>query len=195
MEINNTEKREICSFDQNISRNIFIAKPDKYKLLENITHKNKEIISSGSNLSYSPLSFGKDIISLDLKKFNRIIDFNKSEKTITVEAGITLIEFLNFSLKYNLWIPQLPGYPTITLGGAVATNAHGKSCGSDGTIRKSIKSILLFHKNNGWMTLSENENKEIFDLTIGGLGLTGTIVNVTLDLNEIDNTQFITKKK
>ena len=45
------------------------------------------------------------------------------------------------------------------------------------------------------MTLSENENKEIFDLTIGGLGLTGTIVNVTLDLKEIDNTQFITKKK
>ena len=89
MEINNTEKREICSFDQNISRNIFIAKPDKYKLLENVTYKNEEIINSGSNLSYSPLSFGKDIISLDLKKFNRILDFNKSEKTITVEAGIT----------------------------------------------------------------------------------------------------------
>ena len=194
MEIDNTEKREISSFDKSISRNILIAKPDKYKLLENITHNNEEIISSGSNLSYSPLSFGKDIISLDLKKFNRIIDFNKSEKTITVEAGITLIEFLNFSLKYNLWIPQLPGYPTITLGGAVATNAHGKSCGSDGTIRNSVKSILLFHKNNGWMTLSENENKEIFDLTIGGLGLTGTIVNVTLALEEIDNTQFITKK-
>ena len=106
---------------------------------------------------------------------------------------INLIEILNFSLKYNLWIPQLPGYPTITLGGAVATNAHGKSCGSDGPIRKSIKSILLFHKNNGWMTLSENENKEIFDLTIGGLGLTGTIVN-NFKLKEIDNTQFITKK-
>ncbi len=195
MEIDNTEKREICSFDKNISRNILIAKPDKYKILEKITFKNEEIISSGSNLSYSPLSFGKDIISIELKKFNRIIDFNKSEKIITVEAGITLIEFLNFSLRYNLWIPQLPGYPTITLGGAVATNAHGKSCGSDGTIRKSIKSILLFHKDNGWMTLSENQNKEIFDLTIGGLGLTGTIVNVTLNLKVIDNTQFITKKR
>ena len=44
------------------------------------------------------------------------------------------------------------------------------------------------------MTLSENENKEIFDLTIGGLGLTGTIVSITLNLKEIDNTQFITKK-
>ena len=46
MEIHNTEKREISSFDKSISRNILIAKPDKYKLLENITHKNEEIISS-----------------------------------------------------------------------------------------------------------------------------------------------------
>ena len=50
-----------------------------------------------------------------------------------------------------------------------AANAHGKSCAIHGTIRNSIKSILLFHKKHGWINLSENENKEIFDLTIGGL--------------------------
>ena len=37
------------------------------------------------------------------------------------------MEFLNFTLKENLWIPS-PGYPTITIGGAVAANSHGKSC-------------------------------------------------------------------
>ncbi len=195
MELNNTEKKEICSFDKNIVRNILVAKPDKYKLLETISHRNREIINTGSSLSYSPLSFGEDIICLDFKKFNRILDFNKNEKTITVEAGITLIQFLNFTLKHNFWIPQLPGYPSITLGGAIATNAHGKSCSTHGTIRNSIKSILLFHKINGWMNLSEKENKEIFDLTIGGLGLTGTIVKITFNLTNIENTLFITKKK
>ena len=73
---------------------------------------------------------------MELKKFNRILQFNKNEKTITVEAGFTLYEFLNFTLKENLWIPQLPGYPTITVGGAVAANSHGKSCFTHGTIRK-----------------------------------------------------------
>ena len=102
---------------------------------------------------------------------------------------------MNFSLKYNLWIPQLPGYPTITIGGAVAANAHGKSCAIHGTIRKSIKKILLFHKDHGWINLSEKENKELFDLTIGGLGLTGTIVNVTLDLTSLENSEFVTRKK
>ena len=107
---------------------------------------------------------------------------------------MTLIDFLNFTLKKNLWIPQLPGYPTITIGGAVSANSHGKSCAVHGTIRKSIKSILLFHKINGWMRLSEEENKDIFDLTVGGLGLTGTIVQVTFNLTHIENSIFNTKK-
>ena len=74
------------------------------------------------------MSFAKKSISLELRDFNRVLDFNLKDKEITVEAGMNLAEFLNFTLKHNLWIPQIPGYPFITLGGAVATNAHGKSC-------------------------------------------------------------------
>ena len=195
MKNNNLEKKKVFSFDKTFSSDIFFAKPDKYRLLENLSKDHKKIINSGSNLSYSPLGFCEDGISIDLKKFNRIIKLDIENKTITVEAGITLIDFLNFTLKHNLWIPQLPGYPAITVGGAVASNSHGKSCGVHGAIRKSIKSILLFHKNHGWLRLSENENKEIFDLTVGGLGLTGSIINVTLNLTEIKSTKFITKIK
>ena len=189
------EEKKIFSFDKNFSHKIFYSKPDKYKLLEEVARRNDNIINVGSNLSYSPLGFGKNSTSINIKKFNRILEFKKNEKIITIEAGATLIELLNFTLKHNLWIPQLPGYPTISIGGAVAANSHGKSCGTHGTIRKSIKSILLFHKENGWLNLSKNENEEIFDLTIGGLGLTGTIVSVTFELLELESDEFITTKK
>ena len=142
------EEKKIFSFDKNFSYKIFYSKPDKYKLLEEVARRNENIINIGSNLSYSPLGFGKNSTSINIKKFNRILEFKKNEKIITIEAGATLIELLNFTLKHNLWIPQLPGYPTISIGGAVAANSHGKSCGTHGTIRKSIKSILLFHKEN-----------------------------------------------
>ena len=143
------EKKIFCSFDQNYSESISFKKPDKYREIEKLSKFDGNLISVGSNLSYTPLSFYKDSLSINLKKFNRIINFNSRDKEITVEAGMTLAELLNFSLKYNLWIPQLPGYPHITLGGAVATNAHGKSCANDGTIRNSIKNILIFHKKMG----------------------------------------------
>ena len=121
MKNNNLEKKKVFSFDKTFSSIISFAQPDEYKSLENISKDHRKIINAGSNLSYSPLGFCEDGISLDLKKFNKIIELDKEKKTITVEAGITLIEFLNFTLKHDLWIPQLPGYPSITIGGAVAS--------------------------------------------------------------------------
>lgn len=190
-----TEEKKITSFDKSFSSNIIFSQPDKYKLLEEVSRNSDKIINIGSNLSYSPLGFFKDSLSISIKNFNRILEFDKKKKIITVEAGLTLIEFLNFTLKHNLWIPQIPGYPTITIGGAVAANGHGKSCALHGTIRRSIQSILLFHKTHGWLNLSENENKEIFDLTVGGFGLTGSIVSVTFNLCDIESSKFVTNKK
>ena len=55
------------------------------------------------------LIFFKKSISISLNRFNRILNFDLKQKMITVEAGITLAELLNFTLKNNLWIPQLQG--------------------------------------------------------------------------------------
>ena len=96
MKNKNLEKKKVFSFDKTYSSIISFAQPDKYKSLENISKDHRKIINAGSNLSYSPLGFCEDGISIDLKKFNRIIELDKENKTITVEAGITLIEFLNF---------------------------------------------------------------------------------------------------
>ena len=192
MQKKNFENKKFFSFDRSYSAEVLINQPDKYREIENLSNFSEKIISTGANLSYSPLSFGKDNLSILLKKFNRIVNFDLKKKEITVEAGMTFGELLNFTLKHNLWIPQIPGYPLITLGGAIATNAHGKSCAVDGTIRNSVKSILLYHKNNGWLNLSSVENNEIFELTIGGLGLTGTIINITFKLEEIKNFNFLT---
>lgn len=189
-----TEKKKIFSFDRNYSAIVNFTKPAKFKELEKISKSEENFINVGSNLSYSPLSFSEKSISISLNGFNRILNFDLKQKEITVEAGITLAELLNFTLKNNLWIPQLPGYPFITLGGAIASNAHGKSCAMDGTIRHSVKSMKIFHKKNGWLNISESENKDIFELTLGGLGLTGTIVNVTLSLQTITSANFLTNK-
>ena len=59
--------------------------------------------------------------------------------------------------------------------------------------KKFNKNILIFHKTNGWLNLSEEENKEVFDLTVGGLGLTGSIINITFKLSEITSKKFVTK--
>ncbi len=180
------------SFDKSHTSEILITKPDRYRDLEKNSLLTENLITMGSALSYVPASFKRNSLSLLFEKFDRIIEFDKEKKTITVEGGIKLSNFLNFTLSHGLWLPQVPGYPQISIAGAVATNAHGKSCGYHGTIRNQIKKITLFHKENGWLKLSKNENKEIFELTIGGFGLTGTIVDVTFDLLDFSGLNFST---
>lgn len=189
------EKKKIKSFDQNCNLEIFIKNSDKYKQLENDSRSVNNLITMGSCYSYVAASFKEKSLSINIKNFNRILYFDKKEKIITVEAGIKIFELLNFTLQYNLWIPQIPGHPFISIGGAVASNVHGKSCAFYGTIKNSIKDIKIFHKNHGWLNLNSEENKDIFDLTIGGLGLTGTIISVTFKLKELNSLNFLTTVK
>ena len=186
------EKKKIKSFDQSRSLEIFIKNSEKHKYLENDSRSVENLITMGSCYSYVAAAFKKNSLSIDIKKFNRILFFDKEKKIITVEAGMKIFELLNFTLKYNLWIPQIPGYPFISIGGAVAANVHGKSCAFYGTIKNSVKEMRIFHKSYGWLNLNSEENKDIFDLTIGGLGLTGTIISVTFKLEEIHNFNFLT---
>ena len=185
-------KKKFRSLDKSYTADIILKKPDKYRNIEILTSNVENLITMGSGKSYVAASFKKDNLSLELSKFDRIINFNKQEKTILVEAGIKLHHLLYFTLKHKLWIPQIPGYPSITLGGAIAANVHGKSSATHGSLRNQIKSIRIFHKTHGWLDLSESENKEIFELTIGGFGLTGTIVNVALKLIDMKSYDFIT---
>lgn len=187
-------KKKIKSFDLSFKTTVNYISPKTYKELENISKRSKKIITMGNNYSYAPIFFEKKSLSIDTKNFKKIINFNKNKKEITVESGLEFVELLNFTLKHNLWIQHIPGYPNITIGGAVAANIHGKTAQKNGTIRNSVKEILLFHKKKGWLKLSNKQNKEIFELTLGGLGLTGTIVRVTLKLSYF-NHKIILKKK
>ena len=189
------EKRKLSSFDKSYSAEVYIKNPDKYRQLEKDTLEADSLITRGGGYSYVAASFKKKSLSLGMKNFNRILHFDEEKKLIKVESGITIIELLNFTLKFGLWIPQIPGYPFISLGGAVASNVHGKSGRQHGTIRNAVKDILIFHKNHGWINLSNDENKKIFDLTIGGFGLTGTIVSVTLQLSHFEGFNFQTSIK
>jgi decaprenylphospho-beta-D-ribofuranose 2-oxidase len=188
-------EKKIKSFDQSRSLEIFIKNSEKYKDLESDSRSVENLITMGSCYSYVATAFKKNSLSIDIKKFNRILFFDKEKKIITVEAGMKIFELLNFTLKYNLWIPQIPGYPFISIGGAIAANVHGKSCAFFGTIKNSVKEIRIFHKSYGWLNLNSEQNKDIFDLTVGGLGFTGTIISVTFKLEEIDNFNFLTTIK
>ena len=72
------KNKKIFSFDKSFSTNIIFSQPDKYKLLEKISNTSDNLINIGSNLSYSPLGFSKESLSINIKNFDRQVIFSES---------------------------------------------------------------------------------------------------------------------
>ncbi len=98
---------------------------------------------------------------------------------------MTLGELARLASAHGLYLAVQPGHPSITIGGCVAADAHGKNHFRDGTFLSQIRSLRLFHPSAGILQLGPNENPDLFRLTCGGYGLTGNIQSVTLQLQPI----------
>ena len=130
---------------------------------------------------------------LDLSNFNRIL-VDKNSRTATVGAGVILENLLNVIIPQGLFLPVTPGTRKITVGGAIAADVHGKNHKTDGSFGKHISSLLLIDGNGSLRELSPSDintsEKYDFWATIGGMGLTGVIVEAKIKLLPI-TTSFL----
>ena len=168
------------TFDGSLSVSTWLQRPDRYRHLE-CDWGRKPRIGRGGGYSYVAASFGKGVIVQEMSAFNRITDFD-GRNNVRVEAGMSLDRLLAWALPRNLYLPVMPGYPQITIGGCIAADVHGKNPMRDGTFADWVEAITLYHPAKGYLSASRLENRELFETTCGGFGLTGLIVDATVRL-------------
>lgn len=139
-------------------------------------------IARGAGMSFSAASFNTNTRSYDMRNLSQIENLDSGSKTVTVGAGVSVGKLLEFLVSNGYYLPTLPGYPTITIGGCIAADVHGKNPFKDGTFANQIESFVLHHIDIGEISVSKASNSELFELTVGGCGLTGTILSVTLKI-------------
>ncbi len=181
------------SFDGALKLHTSHQRPDRYRHLE-MDIASRPRIARGGGYSFAAASFGEKILVQEMTGFDRFLDFDLARKTVNVEAGMSLGKLMAWAMQQDLYFPVLPGYPAITIGGCVAADAHGKNPWKDGTFSDWVTAINLFHPEHGYMRLSRDTNPEVFALTCGGFGMTGIIVDVTLQLVELPSNAFEVKK-
>src|SRR6266498_6144161 len=147
----------LVSFDGGVSARVAVRRPDRYRHLEASWGDGRPRIARGGGYSYAAASFDADSVTIDMRRFDRILAFDPARRRIKVEAGLTLGPLLAFTTERGLWITQIPGYPDITVGGAIAANVQGKGAFRAGTFRHAVVDVTLFHPDVGWMTLSRDE--------------------------------------
>jgi decaprenylphospho-beta-D-ribofuranose 2-oxidase len=183
----------LVSFDGGVSARVAVHRPDRYRHLETAWGDDRPRITRGGGYSYAAASFDEGSVTIDMRLFDRILAFDPASRRIKIEAGLTLGRLLAFTTGRGLWIMQIPGYPDITVGGAMAANVQGKGAFRAGTFRHAVVDVTLFHPDLGWMTLSRDEKPSVFDLTLGGFGLTGIIVSATLQLEPLPGHEVSTR--
>ena len=116
---------------------------------------------------------------------NRILDFDAATDVLVAEAGFTLDDLYRVFLPRGYFTPVSPGTRFVTLGGMVASDIHGKNHHREGTIGHHVESLLVRVGSGDVVPCSRSVNPDLFRATLGGMGLTGHILEVTLRLARV----------
>src|SRR5438309_5733966 len=120
---------------------------------------------------------------IDMRRFDRILNFSPADKTITVQAGTRWRQILEHIDSANLAVKIMQSYANFTVGGSLSVNAHGRYLGL-GPIILSVKSLKVVLADGTIVEASPTSNADIFYGVIGGYGGLGVIVEATLELTD-----------
>lgn len=147
----------------------------------------------GLGRSYGDVCLNENGRLLVTDLLDRIVLFDRERGLLRAEAGLSLDRLLRVIVPAGWFVPAMPGTKFVTLGGAVANDVHGKNHEHAGTFGAHVATIGLARSSGEVLTLSRSQNAELFAATVGGLGLTGVILWVELELDPIHSAQFDTE--
>ncbi|MGH9322957.1 MAG: FAD-binding oxidoreductase, partial [Vicinamibacteria bacterium] len=116
---------------------------------------------------------------------DRILSFDRTTGWMRAEAGLSLRELNRLFLCRNWFVPVTPGTQYVTLGGMVAADVHGKNHHVEGTFGAHVGALLLRVASGRIIDCSPSSESELFWATVGGMGLTGHILEVEFRMRAI----------
>lgn len=158
-----------------------------------------EIVISNSNIARgNGRAYGDSAINrtatVDMRNFNKLLSFDCQSGELVSEAGVLLSDVIDVFLPRG-WFPKVtPGTKFVTLGGMAAADVHGKNHHKDGAFSGHVNWLEILSNNGKTERCSRSSNPDLFNWSLGGMGLTGIITQLSLTLRPIQ-TSWITQRK
>ncbi len=163
-----------------------VIAPDWESDIPSFDSLDASILPYGLGRSYGDVCLNNGGTLLDTTRLSRFRRFDRVNGVLACEAGMTLEEILALVVPAGWFLPVTPGTKFVTTGGCIANDVHGKNHHRAGTFGRWVRSLEL-RRSGGTLHCSSEENRELFEATIGGLGLTGLITAAEIQLRRIES--------
>ncbi|MBM6580054.1 FAD-binding oxidoreductase [Microvirga sp. BT689] len=160
-------------------------RPASPKALPLLMASRTGLVARGNGRAYGDAAIGERVTLL-ATGLDRIQAFDPATGRVSVEAGVLLSDLLNVVVPHGFFLPVVPGTKFVTIGGMIASDVHGKNHHRDGGFGDHVEKLTLALPDGSTVACSREENPELLAATIGGMGLTGTILDATFRLRSIE---------
>lgn len=140
-------------------------------------------ITRGLGRSYGDSALATSI--LDCTALDSLIEFDEHLGVLRCEAGTSILTLTEVFLPRGWCLPVTPGTQFVTVGGAIASDVHGKNHQQAGCFSQHVLDLQLLLPSGLELTCSATENVDLFRATCSGMGLTGIITSATIQLKKI----------
>ncbi len=148
-------------------------------------------IARGAARSYGDAAQNGGGAVIDATALRGPIAVDPEGSSVRAGAGTTFAQLLVWLATRGLTLPVVPGTRHLTVGGAIASDVHGKNHPRDGSFARHVESFTLCTPADGPLLVSAERHPELFHATLGGMGLTGVVVAATLRLAPLRNPRAV----
>ncbi len=149
-------------------------------------------IPRGRGRAYGDASTIENGRVINTGKLDKIILFDETLGICKVQCGVTFEKLIQKTLNTQWRLPVVPGSRYISMGGALASDVHGKNHYKMGTFSDHVLSFNLLLANGEVINVTRTSEEELFSATAGGMGLTGVILEMDIQLINTKSNTFLT---
>ena len=152
-----------------------------------VSGKNKGCLPYGMGRSYGDSCLNPQGTLLFTRGLNHFISFDAKKGRLVCEAGVSFKEIHQLTIPRGWTLPVITGTQFITVGGAIANDVSGRNHYTQGSFGNHVHRLKLIRTSGEVIECSPQQNKHWFKATVGGLGLTGLILEAEIQLQPIDS--------